>query len=592
MAGFSIRSSGKWLRARCSRRGRPGPGSNLRTRWLAILGVASLLVPAARPVQAQSVLGQLFDAGTGAPVEGALVLLLDQEGEEAGGYLTNDVGRFIIRAPGPGSYTLKAERIGYLTVNSDPFQLEISQQFGIRLETEQTAIHLEGIRVEGDQKCVVRPGEGLELANVWEEARKALTVQNWTEREGLYRFQISRYERNLDLLGRQVDDEVREVQTWVSGSPLESAPVDDLLSNGFVRREPDGGFEYFAADASVLLSDRFLDTHCFRLEADDDRPGQMGLGFEPVRAGGIPDIAGTLWLDAGTANLETLEYGYTWAPWRAAKGIARGHLEFEALPNGAWVIRRWWIRMPRVKLDMSRSNDSWNEGVSLTGLREVGGEIASFTALMAPVVSENPRGVLEGQVWDSTRNIPLADATVFLSGTQFAAETDPGGTFLLPDLPPGVFNATFTHPRMDSLGVFFQGIEVEITPGEPTRVELAIPADAGVLVSSCSESQLAARDGVVIGFVREAGTENPLEGASVAVTWSTFEDRGGGSTFVEHHHGIQAASDGTGRYSVCGVPPGTTLTVQASLQGRRSIPVQLMASEEGYTVVHIEMGGR
>lgn len=591
MAGFSIRSSGKWLLARCSRRDRLGPGSALRIRRLATLGVASLLVLAARPVFAQSVLGQLFDAGSGAPVEGALVLLLDEEGQEAGGYLTNEAGRFIIRAPTPGSYSLRAERIGYLTVTSDPFQLDPGQQFGIRFETEQTAIELEGIEVEGDQQCVVRPGEGLELAKVWEEARKALTVQDWTEREGLYRFQITRYERNLDVLGRQIDDEVREVQSGVSGSPLESAPVEDLLSKGFIRREPDGGYEYFAADASVLLSDRFLDTHCFRLEADHDRPGQMGLAFEPVRAGGIPDIAGTLWLDAGTANLETLEYGYTWAPWRAARGMARGHLEFEGLPNGAWVIRRWWIRMPRAKLDMGRSNSSWNEGVDVTGMKEVGGELAGFTALTAPVVSENPTGVLEGQVWDSTRNIPLAGATVFLSGTQFAAETDPGGTFLLPDIPPGTFNATFTHARMDSLGVFFQGLEVEIAPGGATRVDLAIPYDAGVLVSNCTEGQLAARDGVVIGFVREAGTENPVEGASVAITWSTFEDRGGG-TFLEHHHGLQATSDGTGRYSACGVPPGTTLTVQGSFQGRRSIPFQIRATETGYTVVHIELGGQ
>jgi hypothetical protein len=300
----------------------------------------------------------------------------------------------------------------------------------------------------------------------------------------------------------------------VSGSPIEGLPADDLLSNGFVRRDQDGGYEYLGADASVLLSDEFLDTHCFRLELDDNRPGQMGLAFEPVRAGGVPDIAGTLWLDAETAKLETVEYGYTWAPWREAQGAARGHLEFEGLPNGAWVIRKWWIRMPQVSLDMSRSNTSWNEGVKLTGLKEVGGEIASFTALAGPVASEKPVGVLEGQVWDSTRNIPLANAVVFLSGTQFAADTDPGGTFFLPGLPPGVFNATFTHPRMDSLGVFFQGIEVEIEAGEATSVVLGIPADAGVLVSSCTESQLAARDGVLIGFVRE-GRDGSATGRSL-----------------------------------------------------------------------------
>jgi hypothetical protein len=202
MVGFSIRSSERWLRVKCSPWARSGPGAKLRSRWLVALGAASLLALVAEPVRGQTVLGQLFEARSEVPVEGALVLLLDQEGNEAGGYLTNEVGRFLIRAPAPGRYTLRVERIGYGTVNSDPFQLEGGQQFGIRLETEQRAIELEGIEVEGDQQCIVRPGEGLELAKVWDEARKALTVQDWTVREGMYRFRITRYEQNLDLLGR------------------------------------------------------------------------------------------------------------------------------------------------------------------------------------------------------------------------------------------------------------------------------------------------------------------------------------------------------------------------------------------------------
>ncbi|TFH59044.1 MAG: hypothetical protein E4G90_10475, partial [Gemmatimonadales bacterium] len=458
MVESSILSSGRWPRARCSP----------RVGWVAAavastLFAATLLAGPLQPAVAQSVLGQLLDSSTGAPVEGALVLLLTEGGEEAGGYLTNEAGRFVLEAPGPGTYTLRAERIGYQTITSDPFPLERAQRFGIQLETAQTAIQLEELRVEGSQQCVVRPGEGLQLASVWDEARKALTVQDWTEREGSYRFQVTRYERDLDPLGRTVQSESRQVISGVTGVPIRSLPAEDLMAQGFVRPSGNGGYEYYGPDASVLLSDQFLDTHCFRLRLSGDRPLDVGLAFEPVRLGGIPDISGTLWLDAKTSELRVLEYIYSWTPWEEARGAARGRVEFESLPSGAWVIRNWGIQMPLVAMDMSMALMQRTEGIRLRGIREVGGGITRFTSLERGEASEVPKGVLEGQVWDSTRQVPLAGATVFLSGTQYFAETDAGGNFLFPDLPEGVFRAAFSHPRLDSLGVFSAGVEVEIT---------------------------------------------------------------------------------------------------------------------------------
>ena len=61
--------------------------------------------------------------------------------------------------------------------------------------------------------------------------------------------------------------------------------AEDLLESGFIRRVDDGGFDYFGPDASVLLSDAFLDTHCFRLVAREDLPEAVGLAFDPVRKG-------------------------------------------------------------------------------------------------------------------------------------------------------------------------------------------------------------------------------------------------------------------------------------------------------------------
>jgi len=177
-----------------------GPASSFL--FLFCVGLSTfLLLP--RIVIAQTLQGELLDRGTGAPVEGALVTLLDEVGQEVDGYLTNQAGRFLLRAQESGRFTVRAERIGFETVTSDPLLLEVGQVSGLRLETVQVAIELEGLRVQAEQQCVVRPQEGLELAGLWEEARKALRVQEWTEREGLFRFEIVRYERQLDRDGRQ-----------------------------------------------------------------------------------------------------------------------------------------------------------------------------------------------------------------------------------------------------------------------------------------------------------------------------------------------------------------------------------------------------
>jgi hypothetical protein len=238
----------------------------------------------------------------------------------------------------------------------------------------------------------------------------------------------------------------------------------------------------------VLLSDVFLDTHCFHLAVQEDQPQTIGLAFEPVRPGGVPDIAGTLWLDRETAHLDFLEYRYTWARFDEAQGVARGRVEFERLPNGAWIVRRWWIRMPEVEQNLAMAG-SGRSGIRVSGVREAGMVITRISTLGSGVGSESTRGALAGVVWDSTRHAPLAGARVYLSGTQYSAVTDTDGRFYLDELPGGVFTLSFTHPRLDTLGVIPRGMEVEITPGEVTEVRLGVPPAGSVLAWACSRKE-------------------------------------------------------------------------------------------------------
>lgn len=541
---------------------------------------------APRPLFAQTVQGQLLDRETLAPIDGALVLLLGGEGEQVDGYLTNARGRFVLRATKPGTFFVRADRIGYETVTSDPFDLAQSQIFGLRLETAETAIQLEELRVEGEQQCVVRPEEGMEVARVWEEARKALTVQEWTDQEGMYRFQVLNYEREMDPEARRVEGETRRVTSGVARSPIRSRPVEELMQKGFIQRLDDGGWEYYGPDATVLLSDEFLDTHCFRLRSEVDRPGALGLAFEPVRDTDQPDIEGTLWLDRETAALQFLEFGYTWAEYQEARGVARGRVEFEGLPNGAWIVRKFWIRMPRLAQDLSRARGG-RTGVYVAGIREAGGEVAQISTLDRKRIRQVERGFVSGLVWDSTRYGPLEGAKVYLSGTSYSAVANEDGSFFLEDVREGVYTAAFTHPRLDTLGVIAPGVEVEVRPGDVSDVLLGVPATGSILLEACRGVERAEGPAVITGVVRDRTSGEPVPRATVRLRWQEIV----GVTRVEgaRNAWLEVPTQADGRFSTCEIPVEELIIVEAEFLDQRSDTVHVRVPRDAYRVVDLEI---
>lgn len=561
-----------------------------RIRWRPILILAAgVLATPADHAEGQTVRGQVLDEETGGPVEGVLALLLDEGGTRVAGYLSNDVGRFLLKAPGPGHYTVRAERIGYETVESDPFELASGQIFGLRLQTRSTAIELEGILVEGEQQCVVRPGEGLQVARVWDEARKALTVQEWTEGEQFYRYRVVNYLRTLDPHTQRVLDESQRVRDAVAESPVRSLPPETLMRDGFIQPSADGGYVYYAPDATVLLSDIFLDTHCFRLEADAGTPELVGLGFEPVRQRDLPDIRGTLWLSYETSELDYLEYRYTWAPWEEAINVAGGRVEFERMPNGAWIIRRWRIRMPT----MVRETGPLVQGrtdIRVESIREVGGEVVRTAYLDSEVISEAARDVLTGQVWDSTRHGPLSGAEVYLSGTDHVAVTDTAGSFVMEDLSEGTFTVSFSHPRLDSLHLTPAGVDVAVTPGEVSEIELAVPSPTSILESTCPETGPDDDPGILVGKVVRGDSGRPVRGATVLLRWSRYRIPDQRRAVIgEEWREVEVTSGAGGRFSVCELPVDHLIISRARYRDLQSDTVHVRAHEGRLTTLELEV---
>lgn len=527
---------------------------------------------------AQVVRGRLVEAGDARPVGGAMVTLVASGGVDAGRSLTRDSGLFELAASAPGEYWLRAERIGYATTRSDPFRLAAGDTLSIRLEAGVEAVSLAGVQAEADRRCRVRPDEGLAVTRVWDEARKALAAAAWTQDRGMYQYEMTGVTRQLDRDGRQVLSEDREYQQGYRRAPFVSRAADSLVAEGFVRLTLHESV-YWAPDAGVLLSDAFLDTHCFRLREDpDDAPGLIGLAFEPVPRRRVPEIGGTLWVDPGSAELRWLEFDYRNLdlPDVLMRSRPGGRVEFKALPNGTWIVNSWQIRMPQAKTATNPLTKQLT--TELEGVTVQGGEVLRVHGNDGVVLEAEDGGRIAGIVFDSLQD-GLPGARVFVEALRTEVETDWEGRFEMTGLKPGTYSVNFTHPYLERLSYTAQPFLVEVVDGAgtPAQVNFSAPTIGRAVSRLCrgveptpdrmSVSGTVARSsGILAGrVVDQAGA--PVAGAMVRVMSRAYglqadpEAQARDVRMQEERTAVIATTSATGRYLACWVPVDTTLEV-------------------------------
>jgi hypothetical protein len=315
-------------------------------------------------LSAQVVRGVVLEAGSTAPVRGAFVVLVDSAGRARAGVLTDDHGVYAIPAQGAGTYRVRAERIGHASTTSDAFTLTTGQTHTVDIQAAVAPIELAAVTTSKTSACVRRPTTGERTAQLWEEARKALSVTQWTSNQP-YRFAIKSWTRDLEVPSLKVIGEKQRAQITRT-KPYAAVALDTLLRYGFVRKD-EADMVFYGVDADVLVSDAFLDGHCFHsVMGEGKNRGSIGLAFSPVPNTKLPDVKGTLWLDPKTFELEYLEFTYENLPREyRLRGIG-GRTEFRRLDNGAWIVDKWYIRMPVL---VGRGG---NRGY---GIQEEGGQI-------------------------------------------------------------------------------------------------------------------------------------------------------------------------------------------------------------------------
>lgn len=361
-----------------------------------LLATALAAAVLAAPLRAQAVSGRFVESG-GAPVPAARVLLQDESGRTVHSALTGADGQFSLRAPAAGRYVVRAERIGYASTVSEPLQLAAGETATQRLVAVGQRVMLDAIVVSAEARCSVRPG-GDQTAAVWGEVRKALDAVSATTGDQRARFAVELFERDVDSGTGSVTADNRRRVEGMAHKPFVTVDPERLSNVGFVEREGEG-YLYAAPDADVLLSDRFLEEHCFRLRtAGAPSQGLIGLAFEPVRGRRVSDVQGVLWVDRASAELRLMEFEYTRPPLRGPRGVPGGRMEFQRLPDGRWITSSWVIRMP-VEQAVTQSNVLVPQAQRLAAIREVGGSIVApgsgAVAAATPPAGSAPRITVE-----------------------------------------------------------------------------------------------------------------------------------------------------------------------------------------------------
>ena len=160
-----------------------------------------------------------------------------------------------------------------------------------RPDTDETP--LPGEAGEATAALWITAREALESATAIDSEPPRLLIQSWRRT----------LERNLRLRWERRD--TTEVRTR---RPFSEETPSNLERVGYIQMRRDG-LVYYGPGADLLLSERFLKSHCFRRqEGTGAATGLVGLFFEPLPAQRLPDVTGVL-----TGSVPAMQPAHEWA---------------------------------------------------------------------------------------------------------------------------------------------------------------------------------------------------------------------------------------------------------------------------------------
>src|SRR5687767_340949 len=515
------------------------------------LAALPLLVLAATTgkARAQDISGTITSAVDGRPVAGAIVILIDAAGSRIAGTLSENNGRYRVRVPAPGTFSLRVDVIGFRSVTVPAFPVATGATVNRDIQFPFLRTQLPTVAVTATSTCERVGGESGDAPRLWSEVRKTLEASRIAVEERRFTVALRRFERTIGL----PDSVLRASRTWtqtaVSENPFETLTPEAVAAGGFAV-DGDSARLYYAPDARILLADSFVASHCFGTRRSGPG-GAIGLTFRPQQTGKRIDISGVLWLDSATAELRSLEYRYLPAVGR--QDVGGGMVAFGRYPTGVWGVQRWMIRLPVLRVFESRFRPDGSLGAfvdtMVVAFRDVGGEViaAGASASWANTAGTRPRGT----VFDSTQAEPLRGARVTIEGVGRTVETDFEGRFLFDSLSDdGEVRVRVWHPRLDSLGLPAPVTRVTLRRRNETVADFGTGSVRDVARQRCRRD-LRAAERIIVGTYRSAA--DSVQASAEAVLLERVTSGAGHDSLVRH---TTITSD-AGRYAFCETQAGT-----------------------------------
>jgi hypothetical protein len=294
--------------------------------------------------------------------------LIDSSDHVVAEGLSSENGTRVLHAPS-GVYRVRTRRIGFLPFVSSPVSIPRDDELPLVVETRRVV--LDRIVINSRSQCGRGDRDSWALGVVWDEIDKALRASQLTAADltGLGRGRVFRKELRLDGIVASTDTTFFNI---VDERPFGAIDPDSLGRAGYVLGDQTKGWIFYAPDETVLLSDQFAATHCFRVVRENERPGEIGVAFEPVSRREVADIVGVLWVDEGSAELREVVFHYV------NTGVlkrfeATGFTRFLRVPSGAWIVNEWLLKLPRVAI--RPASGYYAEQYKLVGYYEHGGGI-------------------------------------------------------------------------------------------------------------------------------------------------------------------------------------------------------------------------
>ncbi len=481
--------------------------------------------------------------------------------------LTDAQGRGTVTLSAPGTYQLRVDRIGYATTLTAPFTVgALTDTLIQRIALNPERFLLPEVSVvAGEVACGTGGVAGPELAAVWEEARKTLTVTALTAISVRPLLERWRWERTLTVRGR-LQGESPDVVQYTRDAPFVTVSPERLRQSGFADVGRDQTL-FYLPDASVLLDEAFLETHCFRLDTEERRSeGLIGLRFVPLPDRTVPDIEGVLWIRRNEAALQEITFRYTNLPSELQAHRPGGVVSLAPIADGGWIVDEWYVQTPVLgavrdgSFTGRRSPD--RRGGALVAWHVSGGKARAMPTVVreeaetsAPghpgVCGPTPTsggglGVVVVQVVEEGRPLAVAEARVEVTVGEPATQTVRvgDGRGLRVERP-----AVRVEGTSDADGlVAFCGI--------PLGTRLAVQAGKAETPATVAEAEGSLTEIQVRVPVTAVVAATPL---SPLLRGKVVDTTGAGLAAVEvalAEAGRRTVTDEAGRYQVRDVPPG------------------------------------